>query len=150
MEIVVIGTEPPCIRCHTTFKRAQKVAQQVFQNIEVKKAVIHTEEAERYGRIEAGHGIREAGNIKPDLNKMTKLIEELNELKADEEKNERPIDAKLKELENVLIPVKEKAKELGYLMTPVLVINGHVKSADYVPSKGEIQAWVEIELKNKQ
>ena len=37
MEIVVIGTEPPCIRCHTTFKRAKEVAQQFSEDIEVKK-----------------------------------------------------------------------------------------------------------------
>lgn len=148
MEIVVIGTEPPCIRCHTTFKRAKEVAQQFPQKIEVKKAAIHTKEAEKYGKVEAGHGIEVAGNVKPDFEKMIKLLRELDGLKADEDKNEDLIDAKLKELEKVLQPVKDKAKELGYLMTPVLVVNGRVKSADYVPSKEEIRAWIEIELKS--
>jgi hypothetical protein len=147
LEIVVIGTEPPCIRCHTTFKRAKEVAQQFPGKIEVKKLAIHTKGAEKYGKVEAGHGIEMAGNVKPDLEKMIKLMRELDELKADEKKNERFIDAKLKELEKVLAPVKEKAKELGYLMTPVLVIDGQVKSMDYVPSKEEIKAWIEIELK---
>ena len=148
MEIVVIGTEPPCIRCHTTYKRAKEVAQQFSQNIEVKKVTIHTEEAEKYGKVEAGHGIGEAGNVKPDFEKMRKLMHELEELKADENRNERLIDTRLKDLEKVLAPVKEKAKELGYLMTPVLVINGSVKSMDYVPSKEEIKAWIEIESKS--
>ena len=147
MEIVVIGTEPPCIRCHTTFKRAKEVAQQFSEGIEVKKVAIHTEEAEKFGKAEAGHGIGEAGDIKPDFENMGKLMRELDELKADEEKNESLIDAKLKELEVVLQPIKEKAKELGYLMTPVLAVNGQVKSMDYVPSKEEIRAWIEIELK---
>ena len=147
MEIVIIGTEPPCIRCHTTFKRAKEVAQQFSEDIEVKKAAIHTEEADKYGKVEAGHGIGEAGKIKPDIEKMGKLMRELEELKADEEKNESLIDAKLKELEVVLQPIKEKAKELGYLMTPVLAVNGQVKSMDYVPSKEEIRAWIEIESK---
>jgi len=147
MEIVVIGTEPPCIRCHTTFKRAKEVAQKFSEDIEVKKAAIHTDEAEKYGKVEAGHGIGEAGKIKPDIEKMGKLMRELEELKADEEKNESLIDTKLKELELVLQPVKEKAKELGYLMTPVLIVNGQVKAADYVPSKEEIRAWIEIESK---
>jgi hypothetical protein len=148
MEIAVIGTEPPCIRCHTTFKRAKEVAQQFLHKIEVKKVAIHTKEAEKYGKVEAGHGIGEAGNVKPDFEKMDKLIRELEELKAHEEQNERLIDARLKDLEKVLAPVKEKAKELGLLMTPVLVVNGKVKSMDYVPSKEEIKAWIEIELKN--
>jgi hypothetical protein len=147
MEIVVIGTEPPCIRCHTTYKRAREVARQFSEDIDVKKAAIHTEEASKYGKVEAGHGIGEAGNIKPDVETMGKLMRELDELKADEEKNESAIDAKLKELEGVLQPVKEKARELGFLMTPVLIVNGQVKSADYVPSKDEIRAWIELELK---
>ena len=51
MEIVVIGTEPPCVRCLTTFKRAQEVARQLPLEIEVKKIAIHSEEA---GQIRAG------------------------------------------------------------------------------------------------
>jgi hypothetical protein len=146
MEIVVIGTEPPCIRCHTTFKRAKEVAQQFPEDVDVKKAAIHTVEADKYGKVEAGHGIGEAGNIKPDIESMGKLLRELDELKANEDKNEELIDARLKDLEKVLSPVKEKAKELGFLMTPILVVNGQVKSADYVPSKEEIRAWIEIEM----
>ena len=150
MEIIVIGTEPPCIRCHTTFKRAKEAAQQFSKDIEVKKAAIHTREAEKYGKVEAGHGIGEAGNIKPDIDSMGKLLGELEALKANEDKNEELIDTRLKDLEKVLTPVKEKARELGFLMTPVLIINGQVKSADYVPSKEEIQAWIEIELIKKK
>jgi len=148
MEIVVIGTEPPCIRCHTTFKRAKEVAQQFPQKIDVKKVAIHTKEAEKYGKVEGGHVIGEVGKVKPDIESMKKLIGELEILKANEAKNEKLIDANLKELEKALAPVKDKAKELGYLMTPVLVVNGQVKSMDYVPSKEEIKAWIEIELKN--
>jgi len=148
LEIVVIGVEPPCIRCHTTFKRAKEVTQQFPQKIEVKKVTIHTKEAEKYGNVEAGHGIEVAGNVKPDIESMKKLIGELEILKANEVKNEKLIDARLKDLEKALAPVKEKAKELGFLMTPVLVVNGQVKSMDYVPSKEEIKAWIEIELKN--
>src|SRR4030042_614628 len=145
MEIVVIGTEPPCIRCHTTFKRAEEVARSFTGKIVVKKAAIHTKEAEKYGKVEGGHIIGEVGKVKPDFEMMKKLLGELDILKADEAKNERLIDSKLKELEKVLEPVKKKAKELGYLMTPVLVVNGQGKSMDYVPSKEEIRGWIEIE-----
>ena len=147
MEIVVIGTEPPCIRCLTTYKRAKEVVQQFPGEIEVRKVAIHSEEADKYGKVEAGHGIAEAGNIKPDVESMGKLLQELDVLTADEVKNESLIDARLKDLESVLMPIKEKARELGYLMTPVLIVNGQVKSTDYVPSKEEIQGWIEIELR---
>src|SRR4030042_670219 len=102
MEIVIIGTEPPCIRCHTTFKRAKEVAQKFPEDIEVKKADIHTKEAEKYGKAEGGHVIGEVGKVKPDFERMKKLLGELDALKADETKNETLIDARLKELEKVL------------------------------------------------
>lgn len=146
MNIVVIGTDPPCIRCHTTFKRAKEVAGQ-FSGIEVRKIVIHSEEAEKYGKVESGHEIEEVSKVKPDKENMKRLLGELEELKADEDKNESLIDAKLKELEGTIQPIKDKAKELGYLMTPVLVVNDQVKSMDYVPSKEEIRGWIEIELR---
>ena len=147
MEIVVIGTDPPCIRCHTTFKRAKEVAQQFTEEIEVRKIAIHSEEAEKYGKVESGHEIEEVGNVTPDKENMMRLLGELDALKVDEDRNESLIDAKLKELDGTIQPIKDKAKELGYLMTPVLVVNGQVKSMDYVPSKDEIRGWVEAELK---
>jgi hypothetical protein len=145
MEIIVIGTEPPCIRCATTYKRAQEVARQYQEDIKVKKMAIHSEEAARYGKVESGHGISEAGKVKQDIDGMKRVMGEINELVKDEVKNEKQIDAKLKDLDKVLAPVKEKARELDYLMTPVLIVNGQVKSMDYVPSKEEIRAWIEIE-----
>lgn len=148
MEIVVIGTEPPCIRCLTTFNRAREVAQQFPGEITVKKVAIHTEEAAKYGKADSGHGIGEVAKVKPDFEQMKQLMGELNQLAKDEKNNESQIDAKLKELEKVLQPVKEKAKELGYLMTPVLIIDGQVKSMDYVPAKEEIQAWIQIERRH--
>jgi hypothetical protein len=147
MEIVVIGTEPPCVRCLTTFNRAKELARQFPGEIEVKKVAIHSAESEKYGKVESGHGIAEAGNIKPDTESMGRLLREIEELTAYEEKNESLIEAKLKELEKILNPLKDKAKELGYLMTPVLVVNGQVKSMNHVPSKEEIQGWIEIELR---
>ena len=147
MEIVVIGTEPPCVRCQTTYKRDKDVAQQLPGEIKVSKVAIHSEEAEKYGNVESGHGIAEAGNIQPDVDSMKKLLGEIEGLTADEGKNESLIDARLKELEKVLKPIQDKAKELGYLMTPVLVVNGQVKSMNHVPSKEEIQGWIEIELR---
>jgi predicted nucleic acid-binding Zn-ribbon protein len=147
MEILVIGVEPPCIRCHTAFKRAKEVAQQFPPTIGVRKVAIHSEEAEKYGKVESGHEIEEAGKVKPDIESMKRLLAELDELKADEEKNESLIDAKLKELQKAVQPVEDKARKLGYLMTPVLVVNEKVKSMGYVPTKDEIRGWVEIELR---
>lgn len=147
MEILIIGVEPPCIRCQTTLNRAKEVSQQFPEKIDVRKVEIYSEEARKYGTVKDGPGIEDAGNVKPDFDSMKRVLAELDELKADEEKNEGLIDAKLKELQEVIKPVEDKARELGYLMTPVLVVNEKVKSMGYVPSKEEVRGWVEIELK---
>jgi hypothetical protein len=148
MEIVVIGTEPPCIRCLTTFKRAKEVAQQFPGEIEVRKIAIHTEEAAKYGRVESGHTLSEVTRIKPDVERLKAISGEINELSKDEAKNGGLIEAKFKELDMVLQPIKEKSQEMGYLMTPVLVINGQVKCMDHVPDQEAIRAWVNIEMRN--
>ena len=147
MEIVVIGTEPPCIRCHTTLKRAKEVAEQFPERIDVRRIGLHSEEARKYGRVMEGPEVEKVGNVKPDLDRLHKLLAELDELKANEEKNESLIDTKLKELQQVIKPVEDKARELGILMTPVFVVNGKVKSMGYPPSKDEIRGWIEIELR---
>jgi len=51
-----------------------------------------------------------------------------------------------KQQEKLTPPVK-KAEEKGYLMTPVLIINGQVKATGYVPRKEKIQEWVKSELR---
>ena len=129
---------------------AREIARQFNDHIEVKKVAIHSDEAARYGKVDSGHGISEAAQIQPDMAQMMPLIAELDRLMVDEVKNEGLIDANLKKLEEVLKPIKEKARELEYLMTPVLVINDQVKSMDYVPGKEEIRAWIEIELRRQK
>ena len=147
MEILIIGTEPPCIRCLTIYKRAKEVAQQFPGKVEVRKIVINSEEAAKYGKIGSGASLGELTQIKPDGEKIKKLSGEIGELSKDEAKNLDLVETKLKELDNVLQPIKEKSKKMGYIMTPVLVINGQVKCMDHVPAKEAIRAWVEFELK---
>jgi hypothetical protein len=150
MEILIIGTEPPCIRCLTIYKRAKEVAQQFPGKVEVRKIVINSEEAVKYGKIGSGASLGEVTQIKPDGEKIKKLSGEISELSKDDAKNLDMIETKLKELDNVLQPIKDKSKKMGYIMTPVLVVNGQVKCMDHVPEKEAIRAWVEFELKRQK
>ena len=70
MEIIVIGTEPPCVRCLTTYNRAREVARNYPAKIEVSKVAIHSAEAEKYGKAESGGGIAKAVNMTPDTERM--------------------------------------------------------------------------------
>jgi len=53
----------------------------------------------------------------------------------------------MQKIQEKLTPITKKVEEKGYLMTPVLIINGQVKASGYVPSKEKIREWVESELK---
>jgi uncharacterized protein (UPF0297 family) len=78
---------------------------------------------------------------------IERLMGEIDELKADEEKNWNLIEHKMQEIQEKLTPLTKKAEEKGYLMTPVLIINGQVKASGYVPKKEKIREWVKSELR---
>ena len=148
MEILIIGPEPPCVRCINTAKFAKEVAEQFSGKVTVRKIDTHAEEAQKYGKVEGGGTIAEIEKVDFDSEGFKKLMQEAGGLMSDEERNKSSIKGKLQDIQEKVIPIVEKAKEAGYLMTPVVVVNGKVKSMGYVPDKEEIRKWVESELGN--
>lgn len=148
MEILVIGPEHPCIRCLTTFKYATEIAKEFPGKVEARKIFTTSEEAKKYGRPEGGYEISQIEKVDHDEEGIKRLMKEIDELKKEEEKNWGLIEAKMKEIQEKLTPISKKAEEKGYLMTPVLVINGQVKASGYVPSKEKIREWVKRELRD--
>ena len=146
MEILVIGPEPPCVRCINTARFAKEVAEQFSGKVTVRKIDTHAEEAQKYGKVEGGGSIAEIEKVDYDSEGFKRLMQEAGGLMSDKERNKSSIEGKLQEIQEKLTPITEKAKEAGYLMTPVVVVNEKVKSMGYVPSKDEIQKWVESEL----
>jgi hypothetical protein len=146
MEILIIGPEPPCVRCINTARFAKEVAEQYSGKVTVRKIDTHAEEAQKYGKVEGGGTIAEIEKVKYDNEGFKRLMQEAGGLMSDEEKNKNLIKSKLQEIQEKLTPITEKAKEAGYLMTPVVVVNGRVKSMGYVPGKEKIRKWVESEL----
>ena len=88
MEVLVIGPEPPCIRCNTLHRLANEVEQEFPGKVEVRRISAHSEEAGKYGKIEGGHHIAETYNIAHNHKRIESLMKEINELKKDEKKNE--------------------------------------------------------------
>ena len=146
MEVLVIGPEPPCIRCNTLHRLANEVREDFPGKVEVRRVSAHSEEAGKYGKIEGGHHIADNFNIAHNHERIESLMKEINELKEDAEKNEGLIHEKFKAIDEELRPIKEKAREVGILITPVLIVNGKIKSMDYVPDRGLIRKWIEEEL----
>jgi len=148
MEILIIGPEPPCVRCINTSKFAKEVAEQFSGKVTVRKIATHSEEAKKYGKVEGGGTIAEIEKVDYDSEEFKRLMQEVGGLMSDEEKNKSSIKGKLQEIQKKLTPITKKAKEAGYLMTPVVVVNDKVKSMGYVPDKEQIRKWVECELRH--
>lgn len=146
MEIIVIGPEPPCIRCITTFKYAKQIAEQFPGKVSAKKITAGSKESERYGNVAGGHDIADKENIAHDSDGIERIMKEINDLIGDEEKNESIILSKMDQIQEKLVPITTKAVEAGYLMTPVVVINEKVKSVGVVPDKQKMVEWVKAAL----
>jgi hypothetical protein len=150
MEILVIGPEPPCVRCLNTHRFAAEVARQIAgDSIEVRRVVLNSDDAQKYGWVEGGHDIAKREKVKVDVNKLINLVGEAEALKQDKESRDELLEDKLGQIDEVLAPLIQKAEAIGSLMTPVLVINGKVKSSGYVPRKEQIREWILNELGGK-
>jgi len=129
MEILIIGTEPPCVRCGRVFELVREVADEMEgEGVMVRKISYESEEAKHYGKVGTAHDIAEWASVPIDIDKLTKMAGVWSE-----------------ELEKELMPYKDKAEALGYLMTPVLAINGRLKVIGVVPSKNEIRELIRQE-----
>lgn len=146
VEIIIVGARHPCIRCITTKKYAQEVAEQYPGKVVVKYVTPDSDEAKRLGKVEDGYHIARKEGVQEDHEGIERINREIEELRKDEQKNWALIQQKMQELEEKLKPVKEKAAEAQYLMTPVVAINGVVKHAGSVSSKEAILAWVQEAL----
>jgi hypothetical protein len=123
MEIVVIGTDPPCPRCKETYERAKRVCQETGRGISIRKIVYTSEEAQRLGRLGTAHEIAQWAGIKMAWDKV-------RELASGEWTHE---------LDDLLMPLKEKAEQENWIMTPVVVIDGEIAHFGYVPDLNKIR-----------
>jgi hypothetical protein len=146
MEILVIGPEPPCIRCMTTYKYAKQIAEQFPDKVTAKKIFAGSKESEKYGNVAGGHDIAEKERIDHDSDGIMGIMKEIDALIGDEDKNEGIILEKMEQIQEKLVPITQKAVQAGYLMTPVLVINEKIKSVGVVPNKQKMLEWVKAEL----
>jgi hypothetical protein len=130
MKITVIGVVPPCPRCQRIYDLALEVANELGIEVETKKIAYDSEEAQRYGKVGTSHDIAEWANMEMDWSKIREIVSE----------------GWSKELDDFMMPCAKKAEEEGWLMTPVLLIDGKVAFMGYVPRKEDIKAIIKKAL----
>ena len=117
MEIIVIGTDPPCPRCRETLQRFKEAAKEQPGDVSIRKIAYTSEEAQRFGKVGTAHEIAEWAGVSVDWDAVKKLA-------AGDWKPE---------LDELLMPLKRKAEQGNWIMTPVVIIENTVMHRGCVP-----------------
>ncbi len=144
-KIVVIGTKPPCPRCKILDNIVQDKAGKMGLDFEFKHIVFNDSEAKEIGRQNglvpgtAKHVAEKIGQ-EIDFEKISEIVEKENQI-SDEYTPYNDCYWSF-ELDEALRFFEKKAKEVGIMMTPVLVINGAIKHQGSVPELKQIEQWL--------
>jgi hypothetical protein len=130
INITIIGVVPPCPRCKRIHDLAIEAVSELGAQAEIKKIAYDSEEAKQYGRAGTAHDIAEWAQMKIEWSKIRDIAAE----------------GWSPELDNLLMPCKERADVEGWLMTPVLLLDDKVIFTGYVPEKEYIKAAVKQHL----
>lgn len=149
-KIVIIGVEPPCPRC----KLLGNIIDAKVEELNIEAEVIHLAYTDPEARKIANSFGLVSGTAKDVSAKIQVPIDNEKISLAKKSKTIHP-DYDFSaynncnwtfELDEVLRLFDNRAKEVGILMTPVLIINGELKHQGSVPSLRKINEWL-IELK---
>ena len=73
MEIIIIGTEPPCPRCRETYERVKTVAKEIASQPAMRKIVYSSEEAQHFGKVGTAHEVAESSGVQVDWERVREL-----------------------------------------------------------------------------
>jgi hypothetical protein len=149
-KIVIIGVEPPCPRC----KLLGNIIDAKVEELNIEAEVSHL----AYTNPEARRIANSFGLVPGTAKDVSGIIHvPIDNEKISIAKNSRTIypDYDFRaynncnwtfELDEALRLFEKRAKEVGIMMTPVLIINGELKHQGSVPSLSKINEWL-MELK---
>ena len=146
MEILIIGTRPPCPRCDLLGLWVDEIlaGEGLNRDVKVKHLSFNDPEIAAFSRERkmkvgtAKHVAIEAG-IHLDKKAIDTWFEKR---KAELEHYTRPADLWDEELDHLLAECQQVAESVSYLMTPVLVINGVVMHHGSVPARTDVVKWI--------
>lgn len=150
-EIWVIGTDPPCPRCALVTKRVQSALESMGLRIPVRHLSYSDPVAQRFAKsrgqeVGTAKDVARAAGMAVDIDTINEIVAR-QWLKAAKAlgcppEDVPPAERWSPELDTALRPFEEKAKEIGFMMTPVLVIDGVVRHQGSVPSPEQIAAFL--------
>ena len=131
VEVVVIGTEPPCIRCRRVEQLVHEASEEIGLSVRVKSLAFQSPEAQGL----AAEWQRELGTAR-DVARKGAADVDWGLVAALMKKEWSP------DLDNELRPCQELADKIQILMTPVLIVNGRLKHHGSVPELEWVRTWL--------
>ena len=148
-EIWIIGTDPPCPRCHHLTNMVHELLNELDLSVRVKHLSYTEKEAVEFaGEMGLAPGTAKAvaqkGEIDMDWERIHRLVATpANTPGGNEEGVCCPAVAEwTPELDEMLRPCQEQALGLGIMMTPVLVVSGRVLHQGSVPDREQTKTWL--------
>jgi small redox-active disulfide protein 2 len=148
-EVWIIGTDPPCPRCHHLTNMVHDLLSELNLSIRVKHLSFTDKEAVDFANTMGlvpgtAKAVAQKGEIDMDWQRIHQLV--AGPENAPREKGEAvccPAVAEwTPELDELLRPCQEQALNLGIMMTPVLVLSGRVYHQGSVPGREQTKAWL--------
>jgi len=148
-EIWIIGTEPPCPRCHHLNRMVHELVGELGLSVRVRHLAYtdkaSRELAEKQG-LEPGTAkdVAQKGTIDMDWQQVHRLVDP-NSNGSTENRGDVCCPAIAEwtpELDEMLRPCEDEALELGVMMTPVLVFSGRIRHQGSVPSREQVETWL--------
>lgn len=150
MEIIIIGTNPPCPRCDLVSLRVEETVEEnaLGSLVEITHLAYSEAEAikigEKLGRkLGTAKHVAAEGGLEFDKEAFNCWTEE--RINAVEVIN-RPADIWNQALDDLLAKYQAMAESVSYLMTPILIVNGEVKHHGSVPARDRILQWIKESL----
>lgn len=144
--ITIIGTRPACPRCSLLYNAITKMVDEMG----IEATIQHFAYTEKEATACLSPSGLKAGTAK-DVSKQIGIEIEFERMWRIEYNEAREENREYKrfntcnwsyELDLLLRPFESRAKEAGIIMTPILWINGQIKSSGSVPRLHKIEEWL--------
>lgn len=144
IEVLIIGTNPPCPRCDLLDLRVHEAAEGLEQPSEIRHAFFDSAEAAAVGqaanrRVGTPKHVSAETGIPVDWGQVERAVEERRRVVGAEA---RAAQTWTPALDALIDPCREGAEAVGFFMTPILVVNGIVKHHSNVPTVEQIREWL--------
>ncbi|MCG6877557.1 MAG: thioredoxin family protein [Deltaproteobacteria bacterium] len=148
-EIWIIGTDPPCPRCHHLNEMVHELAGELALSVRIRHLSYTDGEAVEFGDrigLEPGTAkdVARKGGIPMDWERVYQLAgAPAQPVEVMPEDICCPSVAPwTPELDEILRPCQEQAIDLGIMMTPVLVLSGRIFHQGSVPAREQAKTWL--------